>query len=214
MSEVKTGKVMILDHPLIQHKISILRNKDTGVKEFRELVGEIATLTAYEATRHLSVEETTIETPICEAKVKVLSGKKLALVPILRAGLGMVDGILSLIPAAKVGHIGLYRDHETLQPVKYYCKLPADIHEREVFVLDPMLATGGSAVAAIQFIKDEGAKKITLMNTIAAPEGIAAVQAAHPDVDIYCAALDECLNENGYIVPGRGDAGDRIFGTK
>ena len=193
MSEVKTGKVMILDHPLIQHKISILRNKDTGVKEFRELVGEIATLTAYEATRHLSVEETTIETPICEAKVKVLSGKKLALVPILRAGLGMVDGILSLIPAAKVGHIGLYRDHETLQPVKYYCKLPADIHEREVFVLDPMLATGGSAVAAIQFIKDEGAKKITLMNTIAAPEGIAAVQA---------------------IVPGLGDAGDRIFGTK
>ena len=214
MSEVKTGKVMILDHPLIQHKISILRNKDTGVKEFRELVGEIATLTAYEATRHLSVEEATIETPICEAKVKVLSGKKLALVPILRAGLGMVDGILSLIPAAKVGHIGLYRDHETLQPVKYYCKLPADIHEREVFVLDPMLATGGSAVAAIQFIKDEGAKKITLMNTIAAPEGIAAVQAAHPDVDIYCAALDECLNENGYIVPGLGDAGDRIFGTK
>ena len=214
MSEVKTGKVMILDHPLIQHKISILRNKDTGVKEFRELVGEIATLTAYEATRHLSVEETTIETPICEAKVKVLSGKKLALVPILRAGLGMVDGILSLIPAAKVGHIGLYRDHETLQPVKYYCKLPADIHEREVFVLDPMLATGGSAVAAIQFIKDEGAKKITLMNTIAAPEGIAAVQAAHPDVDIYCAALDERLNENGYIVPGLGDAGDRIFGTK
>ena len=214
MSEVKTGKVMILDHPLIQHKISILRNKDTGVKEFRELVGEIATLTAYEATRHLSVEETTIETPICEAKVKVLSGKKLALVPILRAGLGMVDGILSLIPAAKVGHIGLYRDHETLQPVKYYCKLPADIHEREVFVLDPMLATGGSAVAAIQFIKDEGAKKITLMNTIAAPEGIAAVQAAHPDVDIYCAALDERLNENGYIVPGLGDAGDCIFGTK
>ena len=214
MSEVKTGKVMILDHPLIQHKISILRNKDTGVKEFRELVGEIATLTAYEATRHLSVEETTIETPISEAKVKVLSGKKLALVPILRAGLGMVDGILSLIPAAKVGHIGLYRDHETLQPVKYYCKLPSDIHEREVFVLDPMLATGGSAVAAIQFIKDEGAKKITLMNTIAAPEGIAAVQAAHPDVDIYCAALDECLNENGYIVPGLGDAGDRIFGTK
>ncbi len=214
MSEVKTGKVMILDHPLIQHKISILRNKDTGVKEFRELVGEIATLTAYEATRHLSVEETTIETPISEAKVKVLSGKKLALVPILRAGLGMVDGILSLIPAAKVGHIGLYRDHETLQPVKYYCKLPSDIHEREVFVLDPMLATGGSAVAAIQFIKDEGAKKITLMNTIAAPEGIAAVQAAHPDVDIYCAALDERLNENGYIVPGLGDAGDRIFGTK
>ncbi|MBR5519974.1 MAG: uracil phosphoribosyltransferase [Clostridia bacterium] len=214
MSENKTGTVMILDHPLIQHKISILRDKNTGVKEFRELVSEIATLTAYEATRHLSLEDATIETPICEAKVKVLSGKKLAIVPILRAGLGMVDGILTLIPAAKVGHIGLFRDHETLQPVKYYCKLPTDIHEREVFVVDPMLATGGSAVAAIQFIKDEGATKITLMNVLAAPEGIAAVRAAHPDVDIYCAALDEKLNENGYIVPGLGDAGDRIFGTK
>ena len=214
MSEQTAGKVMILDHPLIQHKISKTRNRHTGVKEFRELISEIATLIAYEATRNLPLEEKVIETPVAPARVKVLAGKKLALVPILRAGLGMVDGVLSLIPAAKVGHIGLYRDPETLKPVKYYCKLPCDIGEREVFVLDPMLATGGSASAAISFIKEEGAKSITLMNIIAAPEGIAAVQAAHPDVDIYCAALDERLNDHGYIVPGLGDAGDRIFGTK
>ena len=209
-----TGKVLIMDHPLIQHKLSIMRDKNTGVKEFRELAGEIATLIAYEATRTLPLEDTTTETPVATARTKVLAGKKLALVPILRAGLGMVDGVLTLIPAAKVGHIGLYRDPATLRPVKYYCKLPADIGEREVFVLDPMLATGGSACAAISFIKEEGAKSITMMNIIAAPEGIAAVQKAHPDVDIYCAALDERLNDHGYIVPGLGDAGDRIFGTK
>ena len=208
------GKLHVIDHPLIQHKLTIMRDKRTGPKDFRELLEEITVLMGYEVTRDFPLDDYVIETPIQKMTAKRISGKKVAVVPILRAGLGMVDGILSLIPAAKVGHIGLYRDHETLQPVKYYCKLPADIHEREVFVLDPMLATGGSAVAAIQFIKDEGAKKITLMNTIAAPEGIAAVQAAHPDVDIYCAALDECLNENGYIVPGLGDAGDRIFGTK
>ena len=208
------GKVMILDHPLIQHKVSKIRNKDTGVKEFREIISEIATLEAYEATRDLPLEERTVQTPVGVAKTKVLSGKKLALVPILRAGLGMVDGVLTLIPAAKVGHIGLYRDPETLKPVKYYCKLPSDIGERNVFVLDPMLATGGSACDAIQFIKEEGAKTIVLMCVIAAPEGIAAVQKRHPDVDIYCAALDERLNEHGYIVPGLGDAGDRIFGTK
>ena len=214
MSEHNTGKVMILDHPLIQHKMSKIRSKHTGVKEFRELVSEIATLIAYEATRNLPLEEKIIETPVAPAHVKVLAGKKLALVPILRAGLGMVDGVLTLIPAAKVGHIGLYRAPDPLRPVKYYCKLPSDIGEREVFVLDPMLATGGSASAAISFIKEEGARSITLMNIIAAPEGIAAVQAAHPDVDIYCAALDERLNDHGYIVPGLGDAGDRIFGTK
>jgi uracil phosphoribosyltransferase len=213
MSENK-GKVMIVDHPLIQHKLSKIRSKYTGVKEFREIINEIATLIAYEATRNLSLEEKIVETPIAPAKCRVLSGKKLALVPILRAGLGMVDGVLTLIPAAKVGHIGLYRDPKTLQPVKYYCKLPSDIGEREVFVLDPMLATGGSSSAAINFIKEEGAKSITLMCIIAAPEGIAAVQKAHPDVDIYCAAQDERLNDHGYIVPGLGDAGDRIFGTK
>ncbi len=208
------GQVFIMDHPLIQHKLSIIRRKETGVKEFREIVSEIATLIAYEATRNLQVSETIVATPVGLAKCHELSGKKLALVPILRAGLGMVDGVLTLIPAAKVGHIGLYRDPATLKPVKYYCKLPNDIGEREVFVLDPMLATGGSAIDAIRFIKDEGAVKITLMNIIAAPEGIAAVQKAHPDVDIYCAALDERLNDHGYIVPGLGDAGDRIFGTK
>ena len=212
--ESNTGRVFIMDHPLIQHKLSIIRNKDTGVKEFREMISEIATLIAYEATRNLQLEETIVETPIAPAKCYQLAGKKLAIVPILRAGLGMVDGVLTLIPAAKVGHIGLYRDHETLKPVKYYCKLPTDISEREVFVVDPMLATGGSAVDAINFIKEEGAVKITLMNILAAPEGIAAVQKAHPDVDIYCATVDEKLNENGYIIPGLGDAGDRIFGTK
>ncbi|MDD6261785.1 MAG: uracil phosphoribosyltransferase [Clostridiales bacterium] len=212
--DCNTGRVFVMDHPLIQHKISIIRSKDTGVKEFRELISEIATLIAYEATRNLQLRETIVETPIAPAKCYQLSGKKLALVPILRAGLGMVDGVLTLIPAAKVGHIGLYRDPETLKPVKYYCKLPSDIGEREVFVLDPMLATGGSATDAIRFIKDEGAVKITLMNIIAAPEGIEAVRAAHPDVDIYCATVDEKLNEHGYIVPGLGDAGDRIFGTK
>ncbi len=208
------GKVMILDHPLIRHKVTLIRNKDTGVKEFRELISEIATLEAYEATRELQLEETEVETPLCKTKAETLSGKKLALVPILRAGLGMVDGVLTLIPAAKVGHIGLYRDPETLKPVKYYCKLPSDIGERQVFVLDPMLATGGSASDAIDFIKADGAKHIVLMCVIAAPEGIAAVQERHPDVDIYCAALDEKLNDHGYIVPGLGDAGDRIFGTK
>ena len=208
------GKVMILDHPLIRHKVTLIRNKDTGVKEFRELISEIATLEAYEATRDLQLEETEVETPLCKTKAETLSGKKLALVPILRAGLGMVDGVLTLIPAAKVGHIGLYRDPETLKPVKYYCKLPSDIGERQVFVLDPMLATGGSASDAIDFIKADGAKHIVLMCVIAAPEGIAAVQERHPDVDIYCAALDEKLNDHGYIVPGLGDAGDRIFGTK
>ena len=214
MSEQKTGKVMILDHPLIQHKISKIRNKHTGVKEFRELASEIATLMAYEATRNLPLEERVIETPVAPATVKVLAGKKLALVPILRAGLGMVDGVLTLIPAAKVGHIGLYLDPETLQPVKYYCKLPKDIENMEVFVTDPMLATGGTAVAGIDFVKAKGAKKITFLCILAAPEGVKALQAAHPDVDIYAAAYDSHLNDHGYIVPGLGDAGDRIFGTK
>ncbi len=206
--------VKILDHPLIQHKLSRIRNKHTGVKEFREIVSEIAMLIAYEATRNLPLEDTTIMTPVGLANCKVLAGKKLALVPILRAGIGMVDGVLKLIPAAKVGHVGLYRDPETLKPVRYYCKLPSDISRRAVFVLDPMLATGGSAVDAISLIKEEGAKEINLMVIIAAPEGIEAVRKAHPDVHIYCAAQDERLNDHGYIVPGLGDAGDRIFGTK
>ena len=208
------GSVRVLDHPLIQHKLSILRNKDTGVKEFRELIGEIAALMCYEATRNLPLEEVEIETPVAPAKVKVLAGKKLAIVPVLRAGLGMVDAMIDLIPSAKVGHIGLYRDPETHEPVEYYCKMPPDIAERQVFVVDPMLATGGSAVAAISFIKKYGCKNITLMNVIGAPEGVEAVRAAHPDVDIYLAAVDERLNEHAYIVPGLGDAGDRIFGTK
>ncbi|WP_458862079.1 uracil phosphoribosyltransferase [Acidaminobacterium chupaoyuni] len=207
-------KIHIMNHPLIQHKLSILRNKDTGVKEFREIVNEIAMLMCFEATRELPLEEVEIETPIEKTTVKVLAGKKLAIVPILRAGLGMVDGMLNLIPAAKVGHIGLYRDPETLEPVEYYCKMPNDISEREVIVVDPMLATGGSASAAITFIKRYGVKNIRLMNIIAAPEGIARITADHPDVNIYCAALDEKLNDHGYIVPGLGDAGDRIFGTK
>jgi len=202
-----------LDHPLLQHKLSILRDENTGVKDFREVVSEIATLMCYEATRDLPLEEVEIKTPITTAKFKTIAGKKLAIVPVLRAGLGMVDGILTLIPSAKVGHIGLYRDPDTLEPVEYYCKMPNDIAEREVIILDPMLATGGSASAAIQFIKNYEVKNIKLMNIIAAPEGIQRVHHDHPDVDIYCAALDEKLNDHGYIVPGLGDAGDRIFGT-
>ena len=207
-------KVHILDHPLLQHKLSILRDENTGVKDFREVVSEIATLMCYEATRDLPLEEVEIKTPITTAKFKTIAGKKLAIVPVLRAGLGMVDGILTRIPSAKVGHIGLYRDPDTLEPVEYYCKMPNDIAEREVIILDPMLATGGSASAAIQFIKNYEVKNIKLMNIIAAPEGIQRVHHDHPDVDIYCAALDEKLNDHGYIVPGLGDAGDRIFGTK
>ena len=207
-------KVHILDHPLIQHKLSIIRDKTPGVKEFREVVNEIAMLMCYEATRDLPLKEVEIETPVAIAKTHVISGKKLAIVPILRAGLGMVDGMLSLIPAAKVGHIGLYRDPETLKPVEYYCKLPSDISERDVIIVDPMLATGGSASAAIQFLKNYGVKHIKLMNIIAAPEGVEVIQKEHPDVELFCAALDEKLNEHGYIVPGLGDAGDRIYGTK
>ena len=205
---------MILDHPLVQHKVSHLRDRNTGTKEFKELVSELAMLLCYEATRDLPTEEVEIETPVAIAKTRVLSGRKLALVPILRAGLGMVDGMLTLLPAAKVGHIGLYRNEETLEPVEYYCKLPSDIAERDVMVLDPMLATGGSAVDAISQIKKRGAKSIKFLAIIAAPEGLERLHAAHPDVDIYVAALDEKLNENGYIIPGLGDAGDRIFGTK
>ena len=207
-------KVHILDHPLLQHKLSILRDENTGVKDFREVVSEIATLMCYEATRDLPLEEVEIKTPITTAKFKMIAGKKLAIVPVLRAGLGMVDGILTLIPSVKVGHIGLYRDPDTLEPVEYYCKMPTDIAERDVIILDPMLATGGSASAAIQFIKNYEVKHIKLMNIIAAPEGVERVRKDHPDVEIYCAALDEKLNDHGYIVPGLGDAGDRIFGTK
>ena len=203
-----------MDHPLLQHKLSILRDENTGVKDFREVVSEIATLMCYEATRDLPLEEVEIKTPITTAKFKTIAGKKLAIVPVLRAGLGMVDGILTLIPSAKVGHIGLYRDPDTLEPVEYYCKMPNDIAERDVIILDPMLATGGSAAAAITFIKGYGCKHIKLMNVIAAPEGIACIQKEHPDVDIYVAAVDEKLNDHAYIVPGLGDAGDRIFGTK
>ena len=205
---------MIFDHPLIQHKISLLRNKNTGSKEFRELVGEVSMLMCYEATRDLPLKEVEIETPVALAKTKVIAGRKLAFVPILRAGIGMLDGVLSMVPAAKVGHIGLYRDPQTLQPVKYYCKLPSDINEREVIVLDPMLATGGSAVAAIQMLKESGAANIKFMCIIAAPEGLNALTEAHPDVQVYCAALDEKLNDDKYIVPGLGDCGDHIFGTK
>ncbi|MBR5260899.1 MAG: uracil phosphoribosyltransferase [Oscillospiraceae bacterium] len=209
------SKVIVFDHPLIQHKLSILRDENTGVKEFRELISEIAMLMCYEATRDLPTEEVIVKTPVAEAKARRLAGKKLAVVPILRAGLGMVDGMLSMIPSAKVGHIGLYRDPETLEPVEYYCKMPTDISEREVIVVDPMLATGGSAVAAIDFLKNKyGVKHIKLMNIIGAPEGIAAVHNAHPDVDIFVAAEDDHLNDHGYIIPGLGDAGDRIFGTK
>lgn len=208
------GKLYVMDHPLIQHKIGYIRRKDTGTKDFRQTIGEIAMLICYEATRNLSLKDVEVETPICPTIAKELKGKKMAIVPILRAGLGMVDGMLSLIPAAKVGHIGLYRDPETLSPVEYYCKLPADCAEREVFVVDPMLATGGSSVVAIQMLKDKGCKKIHFMCIIAAPEGVKKMQEAHPDVNIYVGALDEKLNDHGYIVPGLGDAGDRIFGTK
>lgn len=208
------AKVVIMDHPLIQHKIGLIRRKETGTKDFRQTIGEIAMLICFEATRELKLSDVEIETPICKTTVKELKGRKMAIVPILRAGLGMVDGVLQLIPAAKIGHIGLYRDPETLKPVEYYCKLPADCAEREVFVVDPMLATGGSSVAAIQMLKDKGCKKIHFMCIIAAPEGIKAMQEAHPDVDVYVGALDDHLNEHGYIVPGLGDAGDRIFGTK
>lgn len=208
------SKVHVFDHPLIQHKLSLMRDKNTGAKEFRELLEEISMLMVYEVTRDLPTVEVEVETPICTCKTRVLAGKKLGIVPILRAGLGMVDGVTKLVPAAKVGHIGLYRDPETHQPVEYYCKMPSDIAERDVIILDPMLATGGSASAAITFIKGYGCKHIKLMNIIAAPEGIAVIQKDHPDVEIYVAAVDEKLNDHAYIVPGLGDAGDRIFGTK
>ena len=208
------SKVTILDHPLIQHKVGIIRRTDVGTKDFRTIVSEIAGLMCYEATRDLKLKDVEIETPICKTTVKELSGRKLAVVPILRAGLGMVAGVLTMIPAAKVGHIGLYRDPETLEPVEYYCKLPEDCDQREVFVVDPMLATGGSAAAAITLLKEHGCRHIRMMNLIAAPVGVERVQKEHPDVDIYIAALDDHLNEIGYIVPGLGDAGDRIFGTK
>ena len=208
------SRVTVMDHPLIQHKIGIIRRKEVGSKDFRQMISEIAMLMCYEATRNLKLQDVEIETPICTTRVKELRGKKLAVVPILRAGLGMVDGMLQMIPAAKVGHIGLYRDPETLEPVEYYCKLPADSSEREVFVVDPMLETGGSAVEAIRMLKNKGVKNIRFMCIIAAPEGVKRMQEAHPDVDVYIGALDEHLNDHGYIVPGLGDAGDRIFGTK
>ncbi len=208
------GKIYVFDHPLIQHKVAQIRDKNTNTRDFRQLVKEIAMLMTYESTRDLKLEDVDIETPICATKVKMLKGEDVAIVPILRAGLGMVDGVLEIIPNAKVGHVGLYRDPETHEPVEYYCKLPADIDKRQIFVVDPMLATGGSAIAAINFVKQRGGKHIIFMCMIAAPEGIEALQKAHPDVDIYIAAKDEKLNENAYIVPGLGDAGDRIFGTK
>ena len=208
------AKVMVMEHPLIQHKIGIIRRVETGSKDFRKLVSEIAMLECYEATRNLELRDVEIETRICKTTVKELKGKKLAVVPILRAGLGMVDGMLEMIPAAKVGHIGLYRDPETAEPIEYYCKLPEDCANREIFVVDPMLATGGSAVAAIQMLKDKGVRNIHFMCIIAAPEGVKVLTEAHPDVDVYIGALDEYLNDHKYIVPGLGDAGDRIFGTK
>ena len=208
------SKVFVMDHPLIQHKIGIIRREETGAKDFRTLVSEIAMLMCYEATRDLKLTDIEIQTPVCKTTVKELKGKKLAVVPILRAGLGMVDGMLAMIPAAKVGHIGLYRDPETLEPVEYYCKLPEDCANREVFVVDPMLATGGSSAAAIRMLKEKGVKNIRFMCIIAAPEGVKRMQEEHPDVDIYIGALDDHLNDHGYIVPGLGDAGERIFGTK
>ena len=208
------SKVYVFDHPLIQHKVSLMRKTDTTVKEFRELATEVATLMGFEATRNLPLKPVEIETPICKTTVNMLEGEDIAIVPILRAGLGFVDGMLALVPNAKVGHIGLYRDPETHEPVEYYCKLPVDIEKRKIFVVDPMLATGGSAVAAIDFIKQRGGTDIVFMCLLAAPEGIEVLQNAHPDVDIYIAAKDECLNENKYIIPGLGDAGDRLYGTK
>jgi len=208
------GKVYVFDHPLIQHKVSLMRKTDTNVKEFRELAKEVATLMGFEATRNLPLKEVEIETPMCKAKVNMLEGEDIAIVPILRAGLGFVDGMLALVPNAKVGHVGLYRDPETHEPVEYYCKLPVDIEKRKIFVVDPMLATGGSAVAAIDFIKQRGGKDIVFMCLIAAPEGLKVLEEAHPDIDIYIASLDERLNENAYILPGLGDAGDRLYGTK
>ncbi|AIQ20943.1 MULTISPECIES: uracil phosphoribosyltransferase [Paenibacillus] len=208
------GKLVICDHPLIQHKLTFIRDVRTNTKEFREHVDEVATLMAYEITRDIPLETITVQTPVAETQGKVISGRMLGLVPILRAGLGMLEGVLKLLPAAKVGHVGLFRDPETLQPVEYYIKLPTDVQERELIVIDPMLATGGSAIAAITSLKNRGCTQIKMMNLIAAPEGVAAVQAAHPDVDIYVAALDDHLNEHGYIIPGLGDAGDRLYGTK
>lgn len=208
------SKVMEINHPLVLHKLAYIRNEATGSKEFRELVSEVAMLMAYEATRNFEMEEVDVKTPICTTKCKMIAGKKVAVVPILRAGLGMVEGVMQLIPAAKIGHIGMYRDEETLKPVEYFCKLPKDISEREVIVVDPMLATGGSAIDAIEALKKRGATKLRMMCLIASPEGIKALQEAHDDVDIYVASIDEKLNEKGYIVPGLGDAGDRLFGTK
>ena len=208
------SKLVVMDHPLIQHKVSLMRSKDTSTKAFRELLDEVSMLMAYEVTRDLPLEDIEVETPICKCTAKEIAGKKLAVVPILRAGLGMVDGVTRLVPSARVGHIGLYRDPNTLEPVEYYCKLPKDIEERDIILVDPMLATGGSAVAAISFLKKRGCKSIKMMNLIAAPEGINRVMKEHPDVDVFVAAVDEKLNEHGYIVPGRGDAGDRLFGTK
>lgn len=208
------SKVVVMDHPLIAHKIGIIRRKETGTREFRDMISEIGALITYEATKNLKLQDVEIETPICRTTVKELAGKKLAVIPILRAGLGMVEGVLTMIPSAKVGHIGLYRNEETLEPVEYYCKIPKDCSERDVFVVDPMLATGGSAIAAIQMLKNRGVKNMRFLCIIAAPEGVEKLKEAHPDVDIYIGALDEHLNEHGYIVPGLGDAGDRIFGTK
>lgn len=208
------SKVTVINHPMIQHKLTLVRDKNTGPKEFRELLNEIATLMAYEVTRDLPLEEVEIETPVQKAKSKMIAGKKVGIVPILRAGLGMLDGILQLIPTAKVGHVGLYRDPETLEPVEYYCKLPTDVHERDLIIVDPMLATGGSATAAISFVKKRGPRGIKLMTLISAPEGIKKVEQEHPDVDIFTCAIDEKLNDHAYIVPGLGDAGDRLYGTK